>query len=222
MDRSLRQGVRVNILRIFPEGGIHEISVLVAVGRDALFWSMALPSIIAARPREIVIATGDGLASAKWNACAAVAKCDICFVCADDFYINPMAFDWMCGALVQSPNASIAYGDHAEVGAPMRASFHHVHECGAWGTTDLANTNHIGVYAFRKSHIGIPFDESLARYEDWDLMIRLQRAGQFGIYIPRILVVALFVGNCISKPEGDQDARFIILSKYAGSHEVLI
>lgn len=206
----------MNVTRIRPDNGLYDISVCVAVGREGLFEHMALPSIMAARPKEILVATGDGLASAKWNTCVAQASSDVCFICADDFYVHPRIMEYFVGALTASPNASVAYAHHLEVDSPMTGVFVRAHNTKLWSAASLIDGNHIGVYAFRKSHVNVPFDPEMARYEDWDLMLRLTEEGKFGIQIPEIMVVALFTGNCISKPDGEVAARQKILDKHKG------
>lgn len=204
----------MNITHIRPKDGLYDVSVCVAVGREGLFYSMALPSILAARPKDIVVAQGDGLASAKWDACADASDYDACFVCADDFVLNPRCIEYMDGALKQCPDAAIAYSHHFEVNSPMSGAFMRMHSAKPWADANIMARNHIGIYTYRKSVVRL--DPTLARYEDWDLMIRLHKDGKFGVLIDEPLVMALFTGDCISKPDGELEARQAIFDRHKG------
>jgi glycosyltransferase involved in cell wall biosynthesis len=94
-----------------------------------------------------------------------------------DLEMNPRMLEVMEKTLDASPDVSIAYGHYDRCGKRtdnVRAQ--------PWDPHKLLQINYISMISMvKREHLPSPaFDEYLRRYEDWDLWLRMLKAGRKG------------------------------------------
>lgn len=85
--------------------------------------------------------------------------------------------------LKHNPNASYAYSDFKLGNKTMRAQM--------FNGEALKKTNYISANSLIKKSDFAEFDETLKRFQDWDLWLRLLEQNKTGVYVPEILFTAV-------------------------------
>lgn len=93
---------------------------------------------------------------------------------------------------------------------------------GDWSERRLRSMNYISTMTVIRSEVlesclrgGCrPFDESIERFQDWDLWLSLLENGSRGAYVPETLFHTEFRSGCISMRSGDQGAETTVLKKH--------
>lgn len=112
-----------------------------------------------------------------------------------DIEMHPKMLERLEHSLDHFPDSSIAYG--------------HYDRCGSrtdnvkgirWNAEELRRMNYITMMSMirRRDMPMPPFDESLRRYEDWDLWLRMVAAGKKGQLVNEVLFVAYYQDGDLS------------------------
>ena len=149
-------------------------------------------------------------ASSARNTGALKARGEFLFFLDADTVLRRDAFSWMLGTLHIHPECSYAYcqfkwGDKTILSSPFKP--------------DKLKRNNFASMMSLLRRIDFPesgLDESLLRYQDWELWIRLLHAGKIGIWIEEILFESFERKNSISNGGSisDREARKIISGKH--------
>ena len=110
----------------------------------------------------------------------------VIFVDADTF-CYPKMFKEMCDALEKNPQASYVYSQFRFGWKKMKS-----HE---FDKNLLKQNNYIDVTAMVRRGDFILFDESLKRFQDWDLWLTMLEQGKNGIFVPTVLYKKIVKGR---------------------------
>ncbi len=113
------------------------------------------------------------------NAGIAAARGQYLFVCDADIVLESDCFKKMLAALSERPECSYAYSGY-RFGSKVYTSF-------PFDQKTLRNANYINTASLvkRSDHPG--FDESIEKFQDWDVWLTMLENGYIGAYIPEIL-----------------------------------
>jgi len=123
------------------------------------------------------------------NVGASFAKGELIIFLDGDIDMRPDMLQKLEGALKANPDASIAYSHYDRIGTRTD----HVRAL-PWSAQRLKEQNYVTMMAMvrRQDLPQPPFDESLERYEDWDLWLTMSEAGKKGVMVPEILFGAYY------------------------------
>lgn len=108
-----------------------------------------------------------------------LTKSDFMVFLDAEVILQPEALCLMREALENHPQASFAYSDFYWSFKLFKAR--------NWDAEALRKVNYIHTTALiRRDHL-VPFDESLKKFQDWDLWLSMAERGRSGCYIPQIL-----------------------------------
>lgn len=101
-----------------------------------------------------------------------------------DTIATPDMLTTLVGALKDNPNAAYAYSQFKFGWKKFK--------CQEFEPKDLRRYNYIDTTSLiRKSAllgiVNVPFDESLSRFQDWDLWLTLLEKGFTGVFVPKVL-----------------------------------
>ncbi len=96
-----------------------------------------------------------------------------------DITLNPEAIETMHQALLDNPDRDYVYCDFIWGNRLFRAK--------EFNEKDLQERNFIHTSALIRRRTNPVFDESLSKFQDWDLWLTMLESGSKGIYIPKIL-----------------------------------
>ncbi|MHB8831184.1 MAG: glycosyltransferase [Patescibacteria group bacterium] len=96
-----------------------------------------------------------------------------------DVELKPKALEVMRAALDQHPEATFAYSDFFWG--------HKLFKGRDWDPEALKRMNWIHTSSLIRREAWVPFDESLKRFQDWDLWLTLAEHGKKGVWIPKVL-----------------------------------
>lgn len=108
-----------------------------------------------------------------------VSTGDFVIFCDADVILKPHALEKMYAALLQNQQADFAY-----------SSFYFGFKkftCGAFDKEKLKKNNYIHTTSLMRRSVFPRFDQSLTRFQDWDLWLSIVRNGGNGVWIPEIL-----------------------------------
>lgn len=114
-------------------------------------------------------------------------------------------------ALEQNPKASIAYCHYNRMGS---RTDHVISE--PWNADTLKHRNYISMISMvrAKDLPKPPFDPMLKRYEDWDLWIRMMKAGKTGVLVNEALFTAFYHPGDLSGIGESEDWYGIVRKKH--------
>lgn len=106
-----------------------------------------------------------------------------------DTLARPDMLSLLKQALDAKPEGAYAYSDYKFGWKKMPS------QC--FNAADLKRNNYIDVTALIRREVlsPNPFDESLKRFQDWDLWLTLLENKKFGVYVPRILYKKIIGGR---------------------------
>lgn len=110
----------------------------------------------------------------------------IIFVDADTF-CDPKMFKEMCEALEKNPQASYAYSQFRFGWKKMKS-----HE---FDSNLLKQNNYIDVTSMIRRSDFVLFDETIKRFQDWDLWLSLLEKNKVGIFIKKVLYEKVTIGR---------------------------
>ncbi len=122
-------------------------------------------------------------APAARNKGAELTDSDFILFLDAEVILEPRALLLMREALENQPLAGLAYSDFYWSFKLFKAK--------EWDVKALRQTNYIHTTALiRRGHL-VPFDESLKKFQDWDLWLSMAQRGSQGVYIPQVLFKVL-------------------------------
>lgn len=96
-----------------------------------------------------------------------------------DVTLRPDALEQFVCALQNSPNCAFVYSSF---------KFGFKHFAGkVWNVNELKNKNYIHTTSLMRKKSFPGFDESLKRFQDWDLWLTIMEQGGRGVFIPEVL-----------------------------------
>lgn len=101
------------------------------------------------------------------------------FFCDADIRLQPDALEKMFGALKQNPGAAFAY-------CQFRLGFKTFHSF-PFDPKRLRELNYIHTSSLIRRRWFPRFDESLKKFQDWDLFLTIAQKGGRGVFIPEVL-----------------------------------
>lgn len=113
--------------------------------------------------------------------------------------------------LEEHPEASFVYSHYDRTGAVAGKV-----TALPWSLDSLKRGNYISPMSLcRRAHLPNPcFDESLERYEDWDLWLRMGKAGRQGRLVDEVLFTAYYQAGDLSSRGESQDHFGAIKQKH--------
>lgn len=129
------------------------------------------------------------------NVGASFAKGEFLIFLDGDIDMRPDMLEKLENALKSDPSTSIAYSHYDRIGTRTD----HVRSM-PWNAQRLREINFVTMMSMvRRVHLpNPPFDESLQRYEDWDLWLTMSEAGRKGVMVPEILFGAYYKASDLS------------------------
>jgi glycosyltransferase involved in cell wall biosynthesis len=145
---------------------------------------------------EIIIIRDTEKKGASWarNEGRKKSKGSYLFFCDDDIELKPITLEVLLTKLYYS-NASIAYCNYQRKGR-LTGQVKGI----PWDVNVLKNQNYISTMSMIKEK-DFPkegFDESLVRFQDWDLWLTMAEQGKYGIHINETLFTAYYEEGDIS------------------------
>lgn len=167
------------------------VSVVVPhkTSRLVFFAQMCLPNIVRNQPAEIIIIPDDRGPAAKRNAGARMASAEFLFLCDDDVILKGGCLELMVNALKANPGAAFAYSDYDHVVQPgiqfpVKSGRW---TSGPWDAGRLKQEPFVSTMSLIRKSVFPGIDESLPRFDMWDLWLTIAAKGGHGVYIPEVL-----------------------------------
>lgn len=104
-----------------------------------------------------------------------------------DTIAAPEMLGKMHSALESHPEVSYAYSQYRFGWKKMRSQ--------PFNADDLRKNNFVDTTSLIRRGAAVPFDESLKRFQDWDLWLSMLEKGRVGIFIPEVLFRKIVVGR---------------------------
>lgn len=149
---------------------------------------LAISNIVAVFPGvQLIKNMGTRGASAARNAGVAATSAPY-IICTDaDVVFVPRAFELMLQALEKNTDTAFAYGDFIVDKKIMRGK--------EFSEKNLRRENFISTMSLVRRSAFPGYDETLRRFQDWDLWLTIAARGGRGVYIPEVLFETGFGGT---------------------------
>jgi hypothetical protein len=182
--------------------------------REDFYRVVTRPSIERNSPREIIEIRGKGNASEKRNQAAWQSKCPYLFFCDDDIILDAECLSILLDTLKRNRTAGYAYCDYIHISHPKRGTG--IHHSRPFDAAALKQDNYISTMSLILRRVFPGFDETLERFQDWELYLHMLDDGIEGVYAcPGVpLFTAYYDGNGITQRDGIQEAQVAIRAKY--------
>jgi len=176
------------------------ISVIVPLQEDrkGLFEGIVRPMIHKNSPSELIVVAGEGGPGNKRNKGAEQAKHDYLFFCDDDIILHEGCLAKLHDYALRM-QADVVYCDLVLVNNPLLKDM--VFEAGAFSFERLIKRNFISNMALIRRDRFMKYDTALPILEDWEMWLRMEKAGSKFAYLPLVLFTALYRGECRTDPE---------------------
>lgn len=138
----------------------------------------------------IRIETRVGAAAAR-NYGAQRTSSELLFFCDADVILEQNALERLHGALILHPNAAYAYGDYI-IGGIFGS---HTMRAQIFDRAILYDHNFISTMSLVRRTAFYGFDESMNRFQDWDLWLTIAERNGEGVYAPGIIFTAAANGS---------------------------
>lgn len=125
---------------------------------------------------KLIRCDSNGGAPRARNKGAAAAHGDALFFADADIELESHALELLTAALVKSSDVSFTYGDYELESHTMRAQ--------EFSVQSLRKNNYISSMSLVRKEVFPGFDESLRRFQDWDLWLTIVQHGGTGVYVP--------------------------------------
>ena len=133
-------------------------------------------------------------AAAARNTGAKVATGDALFFCDADLELKPQLLERLSEALERDPDAAFAY-------CAFRSSDGHLFGSRDFDPVEIRKNNYISTMSLIRRRPFPGFDESLPRFQDWDLWLTIIERGGRGVRVPETLF-SVIVPGIISRRGG--------------------
>lgn len=165
----------------------------------------------AERSGALVIHTPRLRQSAARNTGLAKIQSDLVIFLDGDLILQPNMIGRMEVGLEDHPQASFVYCPYDRTGSQAGRI-----EAYDWNEELLKRGNYISPMSLvRRNHLPNPcFDTEFDRYEDWDLWIRMMKAGRKGKLINECLFTAYYRAGDLSAKGDDRDWFFRVRAKH--------
>jgi glycosyltransferase involved in cell wall biosynthesis len=186
--------METNILKIGNKDAL-PISVIVPLGeskvRKAFFLNFTLPLIKANKPKEIIIVEGDNNAPTKRNYGFESSTEPFIFFCDDDILLPATHLSNLLSKLkearIGNKNVSYSYTGYTGIVIdksthPMKGNFPLKGE--RFNPDKLKRGNYISTMALIVREHFPRFDETLDRFQDWDLWLTMLGKDKIGVLKP--------------------------------------
>lgn len=169
-----------------------DVSVIVPLtkARVDFFQGFVLPSIEANEPKEIIIVDDDLPEPVKVNQGVEKATGKYLFFCDDETIMKSSCLETLASYLEAKPEYSFAYCNFIlinltnEYKPPMKNT-HFVSV--PWDPVVLRELNYIDKRSLIKSEDFMGFDPSMPMLHEWEMWMRMAKAGKKGLYTPHML-----------------------------------
>jgi hypothetical protein len=180
------------------------ISVIVPLQRTDLYNAAVHPAIQKNNPTQIINITGPGNANQKRNEGASKATETYLFFCDDDTILLPYCLSTLYRTMQATQStgrpAAVAYCNFAVINHPnMRNDFC---EPPDWDPEQLRKANYISMMSLIRAdafHKAGGLDETIDRYQDWDLWLTMAEMGMRGVKATTKRNEALFAALYVDK-----------------------
>jgi phosphatidylinositol alpha-1,6-mannosyltransferase len=108
-----------------------------------------------------------------------------------DITLEPQAIELLLEALIDNPTVDYAYGDFIWGKRLFRGK--------VFNEQSLCEQNYIHTSALIRRSANPVFDESLNKFQDWDLWLSMLKSGKRGVWVPRTLFTVKESKNGISQ-----------------------
>lgn len=173
------------------------ISVVVPLSqqRNSFFNGYVLPMLQANNPKEIIVNDDAGNAPSKRNAGAKVATQPYLFFCDDDILLPKDYLSTLLQTLTDNPQCGYAYtGYQAIVLSPTHPIGRNYHVASTtFNASALRQYNYISTMSLMRKEFFSGFDESIDRFQDWDLWLTLLEKGVTGICVKTLEFLAFYL-----------------------------
>lgn len=205
------------------------ISVVVplSTSRRTFFDDLVRPLLHANNPAEIIVVDREAPAPEKRNDGLAAANQPYVFFCDDDILLPATLLGKLHGALHESrrrnDNVAFAYCGYlglvtATNAHPMNRNF--FHRPPEFDASVLQRANFVSTMSLFRRDVFPGFDESLRRFQDWDVALTLSEQGYEGVRVEGIEFHAYYMEPGItSSGASEAEARDAVERKHAiGRH----
>lgn len=199
------------------------VSVLVPrLGDRSKFWHrFARPAANRCGAGEVLTSHEPGGVAEKRNGLARRAAKEFLFFCDDDILLSGDCLLQLLPVL-ESSGAAYAYCDYIGIVHP---GAHHplgpvwTHRAGPWDHERLKRGNYISTMSLVRREAfeaAGGWDESLARFQDWDLWMTMAEQGCRGVHVPEVLFHAHYLpGSSITTDVDYEEARQRVREKHS-------
>ena len=195
------------------------VAVPHVVWRKAFFLERCLPTILESDPQEIIIVPNDGSTGRPGifrNAAFERTRAPFVYFVDDDTVLLPGGLLALYEALSKAHmTVAIAYGNYrlvAAAGSPWSRATGVV-SAGPWDKEKLLKSNFIPGVALVRSECYLGCDETLRRLVDWDLWIRMARAGMTATWVDRLVFEAHQIDRSVTLSMSDDQALEAVRKK---------
>ena len=188
------------------------ISVIVPLSesRREFFEQYCRPSIHA-DSFELIVIDQPGHACRKRNLGASQARGEFLFFLDDD---TILALDCLTKLLAAITDHAVAYCDFDGIVWPGVDRKPFRHRAPRWTLERFRKGPGISTMSLIRADAFPGWDESLARYQDWDLFWTIAETGATGVRVPEILFTACYLDQGISAKGKAEELRQIVREKH--------
>ena len=184
------------------------ISVIIPLSkqREDFFYSFTLPLIEANDPMEIIINSAKGSAPKKRNDGFKKSTQPYVFFCDDDILLPANLLETLHKKLESNKDVGYAYSGYWGIvidteNHPMKNNYHIKSQ--NFNPDDLKKYNYISTMSLIRRDVFIGFDETLKRFQDWDLYLSLLKKGVVGEFVEDIDFLAFYLDAGLTSRENN-------------------
>ncbi len=184
------------------------ISVIVPLSlkRKNFFYNFTLPLIEANEPIEIIINSKFGSAPKKRNDGFKKSTQPYILFCDDDVLLPKNILHLFYKTLEEDKTIGYVYCGYDGIvldpqNHPMKGNFKIKSE--TFNSENLKKMNYISTMSLIRRENFFGFDESLKRFQDWDLYLFMLRKGIVGKFLPKTSFFAFYLDDGITNNEND-------------------
>ena len=174
-------------LESFKMSSVQPLEIIVADDGNMIDDACAIEAICEKFQTRIVHCGNNTGASAARNRGAHESIGEFIFFADADVVIAPHALEQLLYALKNYPEAAFAYGDFIYGTIKMKSK--------VFSRDVLMRENFISTMSLVRRATFLGFDESLRRFQDWDLWLSITARGGVGVYVPQTIFKAHASGS---------------------------